>query len=819
MGLAGLSSLSIAQTNLGDAESLFIKYNAMGKNESSALLIDNNDGTDTIEVFSSNDHMICGRGREEGSILTIQRTAESTEGMYIKNMEQNDAFKISMDENGDLLLTRTNINDVICKDYSNKTTEAYKGPSSVSKTGAWDPYDLQSMPEATAVIFLDFDGYNLPAGTPWNNGAALNAAASGYDDMDILMAFGVVEEDYSPFNINVTTNESVYLNAPAGLRTRVVFTPTSYWSPGGGVALLNSFNWTEALPCWVFSDGFNHPARAAEAGSHEAGHTLGLKHDGQGFDAYYAGHANWAPIMGNSYYNDLTHWSPGDYSGSTETQDDYAMIANNSGGVRTDDHGNTTSNASEILYTLENGNAVLDDNDGIIERRTDKDYFHFYISGGSIDLEVVPTGLPKPNLDLEVKLLDENGSTIATYSNNHSNFDSPVSVTRNLGAGDYYISIDGIGNGNATTGWTDYGSLGQFEITGEIVGIEQKDYDISINGVTNISTLMCGESIAPKVELSNNGKEDISTLSFDVYWNNGLISSQTRPIDLASGASEVFTLNSIPLSSFGSGNISIEIHSPDNETDEVSVNNTFEQATEVQTGQLMHLEISEGSLSEDMSWSLSGANDNVTDQSVTPSQTTDLLNYDFCLAEGCYDFDITDAFVADLCNEFPQWAMGVIYSIGDQMVYQGRVYEATVSIWDVNPVDYPHYYDDLGPCPEPEATDYFRLDNLQSDELVAEMTVANYLNSYNTNYCTSVIQSTASTSISESVIAYPIPFETEIQLNASVQEMQLLNSFGKTVETSTNSSKLSKLDNLPAGTYLLKWKSENESGVIRLQKI
>ncbi len=395
IGMAGLSNLSYGQMNLGDAEMLFSKFNSQGKNEARELVIPDESGTDTINIYSSNDHMICGRGQTEGSMFTIQRTAESIEGMFIRDRNINDAFKISADKNGDLILSRTNINDVICKDYSNQVDGPYKGEALASKTGAWDPYDLQSMPEASAVIFLDFDGYNLPSGTPWNNGAALNAAGSGYDEMDILMAYGAVEEDYAPFNINVTTNESVYLNAPAGLRTRVVFTPTSYWSPGGGVALLNSFNWTDPQPCWVFSDGFSHPARAAEAGSHEAGHTLGLKHDGQGVSAYYAGHANWAPIMGNSYTNDLTHWSSGDYAGATETsQDDIAIISNNSAGFRTDDHGNSLLSASEILYTLENGNAVLDNNTGIIERRTDEDFFHFYISGGSIDLEVVPTGLP-----------------------------------------------------------------------------------------------------------------------------------------------------------------------------------------------------------------------------------------------------------------------------------------------------------------------------------------------------------------------------------------------------------------------------------------
>ena len=46
-----------------------------------------------------------------------------------------------------------------------------------------------------------------------------------------------------------------------------------------------------------------------EAASHEAGHNLGLSHDGTRKTGYYAGHGDWAPIMGVGYYREVSQWS------------------------------------------------------------------------------------------------------------------------------------------------------------------------------------------------------------------------------------------------------------------------------------------------------------------------------------------------------------------------------------------------------------------------------------------------------------------------------------------------------------------------------
>src|SRR5438105_2223300 len=94
---------------------------------------------------------------------------------------------------------------------------------------------LSSYPSAQATIFLDFDGQNVISAS-WNNGQPLNCAASGLNDTQITEVFNRVSEDYRPFNINITTDSTVFFAAPVNRRIRIIVTPTSGWYQGvGGV--------------------------------------------------------------------------------------------------------------------------------------------------------------------------------------------------------------------------------------------------------------------------------------------------------------------------------------------------------------------------------------------------------------------------------------------------------------------------------------------------------------------------------------------------------------------------------------------------------
>lgn len=325
-----------------------------------------------------------------------------------------------------------------------------------------------SLPGAGAVAYLDMDG-EVVSGTPWNGGYPIvaNGVAQTMGPAQLTEIWERVAEDFAPFAINVTTEESVYLAASPASRIRCIITPDNEWfGSAGGVAYIGSFTWTGDTPCWVFSDLLsNNPRYIAEASSHEVGHTVGLRHDGRTSpsEAYYAGHGagatGWAPIMGVGYYKPLVQWSRGEYANANQLEDDLAIITGQNGfGYRSDDHSDVLGSATPLVRS---GTALT--GGGIIETDTDVDVFSFTTTGGVVTLQV-DGAAPSPNLDLEIRLLDGTGGPLAA-ANPVDFLDAALSLT--LAPGIYHVQVTGVGKGDPQLdGYTGYGSLGQYTLSG-----------------------------------------------------------------------------------------------------------------------------------------------------------------------------------------------------------------------------------------------------------------------------------------------------------------------------------------------------------------
>lgn len=350
---------------------------------------------------------------------------------------------------------------------------------------------LNSNPGANHTIFLDFDGHTT-SGTAWNsnfNGGAdfftseYNPdGVSGFSNSELTAIQKVwqrVTEDFAPFDVNVTTEEpsdvgDLIKSGTGDTRwgVRVAIGGSSYdWygNGAGGVAYVGSFNWNTDTPTYVFPDqlGNGFEKYVAEAASHEAGHTLGLRHDGTSTAGYYSGHGSgetaWAPIMGVGYYNNLSQWSRGEYADASRTEDDLAIITSQNGfGYRVDDYGDTNGTASAANLV----NSTTIDAAGLIETNTDVDVFNFTTGAGSISIDVQEFELG-PNLDILASLYDSSGSLV-TSANPADSLDAQISA--NVSAGTYYLHVTGTGKGDPlTTGYSDYGSIGQYSFVGTIV--------------------------------------------------------------------------------------------------------------------------------------------------------------------------------------------------------------------------------------------------------------------------------------------------------------------------------------------------------------
>jgi hypothetical protein len=324
---------------------------------------------------------------------------------------------------------------------------------------------LESLPGAVAVVYLDFDG---EAGSHEGWGDFV-AEAPALTASEIRGIWARVAEDFAPFDLNVTTSLEVYRNAAENSRQRCIITETDTAAPGsGGVAYLGTFNSAGDTPCWSFH---TKGKSAAEVISHEVGHALKLAHHGRDepVEEYYGGHGSgptgWAPIMGVGYYRNLSQWSRGEYGQANRMQDDLAVISTQNHGVsiRGDDFGNTRMTAS-VPLVAQNGWVEIE---GMIETPEDVDVFEFKVGGGLLSLTILPDA-DGPNLDVSASLRDEDGRRIFA-SNPHRSLHSILNV--DLKPGTYTLHVQGAGRGDPLkTGYTDYGSLGKYKITGLIDG-------------------------------------------------------------------------------------------------------------------------------------------------------------------------------------------------------------------------------------------------------------------------------------------------------------------------------------------------------------
>ncbi|MEK7780059.1 MAG: autotransporter-associated beta strand repeat-containing protein, partial [Verrucomicrobiota bacterium] len=342
---------------------------------------------------------------------------------------------------------------------------------------------LHSKPGANKKIFLDFDGHTLSenawtanynGGTnivapPWDTDG--NPGSFSSDEQTAIQQIWFrVAEDFAGFDVDVTTEfpgeaaltRNGFVDSTYGTRA-LVSAISSYIGNYGGIAYVGVFDAIGDYnkPALVFPEKLsNNEKNIAEAISHEVGHNLGLSHDGiAGGAEYYTGQGNWAPIMGVGYSKPIVQWSRGEYATPSNPENDYTIIGMNGLSFRADDYGNTTGTASALA-------GFISTNFGIIERTNDVDFFSFQTGGGAAELTITPWERGA-NVHFLLALYDSTG-TLLTNREVADTGSGVQRVTINaiLGAGLHYVSVEGIGSGNPlTSGYSDYGSLGNYTLT------------------------------------------------------------------------------------------------------------------------------------------------------------------------------------------------------------------------------------------------------------------------------------------------------------------------------------------------------------------
>eukprot|EP00775_Hariotina_reticulata_P008396 gene8396-8580_t len=294
-------------------------------------------------------------------------------------------------------------------------------------------WSLSSRPTATKKIWLDFRG-GWVFGSAWSTG---NVSWPAYDSDgnpntftntelgQIVAIWRAVAEDFAPFNVDVTTiNQITVANTANSNYMRVAIGGSSEQvlnDSAGGIAYVGVFGRTDLKyqPAFVFP------------------YSLCVTCQGN------AGVKNVWEATSHEYDQGLTQWSKGEYVNANNKEDDLSIIAGKLG---------VTASVSVT---------------GIVSQTAAFDFFKFQANGGVLSASAVPVNaygsFSRSNLDLLVNVYNSAGNIIGTI--NSPGLAASGSVQLPV-AGTYYLGVTGTGNGSLSTGYSAYGSLGQYLLSG-----------------------------------------------------------------------------------------------------------------------------------------------------------------------------------------------------------------------------------------------------------------------------------------------------------------------------------------------------------------
>jgi hypothetical protein len=455
----------------------FKQWGAVAQGERIALpSADGEELYGTVNIVSSDPGWFRIGGTLDGDGGTFQLNSSSDEvhgGVYLPGLGI--GYQIQMD-GSDVVLVERRLSSLVCSPGIKRQLEAGGRDNSgvvARAPGTQVIPAINTRPGAKGVIYVDFAGGVINS-TAWGM-TSITALPSVLSGDSITQAMTRAAEDFAPFDITLTTMLSVYQDAPLGRRMRVVVTPTDTAGPGtGGVAKVDSWKRGGSdIVCWVFNQGVKS---CADTIAHEVGHTLGLFHHGTrtGGKDYYSGHGggllvptSWGPIMGTPFSVNLTQWSRGQYYDANNTgQDDLSIIAAGS-----NNFGYVAAFGARGVVRILPLNGSLFQTTGTLTSQADSNVYHFSTTGGKLTATVRPASAVGTG-DFRLDLLDGNGAAVVVAD--------PVdtlgaSISQTLIAGVYRLRVVPTGTGaepvgGYKTGYSSYGSLGGYSMTGMVEG-------------------------------------------------------------------------------------------------------------------------------------------------------------------------------------------------------------------------------------------------------------------------------------------------------------------------------------------------------------
>jgi hypothetical protein len=490
--------------------------------------------------------------RGQKGFVAINSKNSELDSVVIFDEEAAEVFRGIPQGDGAILFTQVDIGTFICVNYENN------GVSTSQKTADISYYQsltsltykevtsLQSRPGASKVLYIDYLAGSV-SDTAWNTGdgapETINYANYTYDtdantfsliDLQSMYAgWAETAEDYAPFDVNVTTDLSVF-NAVAQINKSKIIATSTNWADSGGVAYVDVFGLRDDdfyNIGWTFNKGFSSMGMTH---SHESGHQMGLSHDGIiNGTPYSPGAGNSGPIMGAPFGKDFAHWNNGSYTGANQTQNDVSIIQGKLG-VIADDHGDTNGTSSPI---------DSEEFVGFISPAglsPDVDVFRFTLSDSkSVNLTVRSLFAQANNngsdntaggLNLSAKIELKNSANVVVQQKLPSinAAENDFIFSGNLGAGTYYLNIQPQAYEDAN--FNEYGNGGYYQVQNNLAPMSAPDLLVESPAVDD-SILDPGQTFQFSASVKNQGDSTSNATTLTYFRStDSTINSSDAPV-------------------------------------------------------------------------------------------------------------------------------------------------------------------------------------------------------------------------------------------------------------------------------------------------
>lgn len=275
----------------------------------------------------------------------------------------------------------------------------------------------------------------------------------------------------------------------------------------------------------------------------------------------------------------------------------------------------------------------------------------------------------------------------------------------------------------------------------DLYGANPLDYDIKVQDLQNIPSELCGSSVSPSLTVKNNGAQTITNYVIEVYLNNVLEETIQKSSNLGPGSSEVVSLSQVNYAVQGNNAVKIVLSSPNGQVDEKLTDNEEELFTDVAFGTNHVFYIDNRSIDDAFSWEIKDGttivhSGNKNSATLVNSQ----LEQDVCLAEGCYDFVMENAFNSGSCST-PAWNSSTIYygdatygaGNGEVVSYNGKEYRAQWWTQGNTPGSNSVWLE-VGDCSVSYDDDVFGFKE-EGESAYFEVKVQDYTNPENSSFC------------------------------------------------------------------------------------